>query len=116
MKETKGFRSILDRLEKNFAAAGLAEGDPDVAREYIESVEGQSNGSFFQAAIEKIRNMVQTAENTFAAAAMAEGGPELAIEFLENREPQTEASPSLNSFLKDIGLQGIRVQYGVATV
>jgi len=115
MTGKKGLRSIIDHFEKNFAAAGLAEGDQSVAREYLEAVEGKSESSLVKNALDKIKEMLLIFENSFAAAAMAEGGPELAVEYLENREPST-AGPSFSSFIKDIGLQGIRVQYGVATI
>ena len=162
MNEKSGLRSVFALLERNFATAGLAEGDPSVARAYMEDIEGNDGSSFFQWVIEKIKAALMVFENSFAAAglaegdpsiardflagveavsgrsfvgeakrrikamlrifedssaaaAMAEGGPELAIEFLESRESQPKAASFL-TFIKDIGLQDIPVQYGIATL
>ena len=101
-------------LENSFAAAGLAEGDPSIAKEYLDNVEVTGGSSLIRAATRRIKAMLTNFENSNAAVAMAEGGPELAMEFLISRESQPKESSFL-TFIKDIGLQDIPVQYGIAT-
>ena len=102
-------------FQTNFAVVGLAEGDPDLAREYLKEVEGTDRLSFTERLVSRIKQVLMGFENRFAAAAMAEGGPELAVEYLESGKTQ-EKRPTFLTFIKEIGLQDIRVQYGVAAL
>ncbi len=115
MRVKQGNKPFLRFLEDSFAAAGLAEGDHDVARAYLSKVEGEECASLLEVFFDKIKAFPRHLETHFAAAAMAEGGHDMALELLEGEGPQ-KAGPSFGSFLSDIGLQGIRVQYGIATI
>jgi hypothetical protein len=55
-------------------------------------------------------------ENIFAAVSFAEAGcPETALGFLEGRNYRRRTQ-SLDVFLKDVGLQGVRFRYAVVSV
>jgi len=55
-------------------------------------------------------------ENTFAAAAFAEADcPEAALDFIGNNDSR-RPQQSLETFLKNVGLQGIQVRYAVVSM
>ena len=92
-------------FERTFAAASFAEaGEHYTAMEIagIKPVRGRMFDTF-SAAKDKI----------FAAVTYAEAGcPETALEFLKKKTGSPKVQ-SLGSFLESVGLQGVRVRYGL---
>ena len=72
-------------LENNFAAAGLAEGDRDIARQYLANEENSSLWIKFKEAYSKL-------ENHFVAAGLAEGCQDTARRYMEQHLDQSEKS------------------------
>ncbi|MDY6863137.1 MAG: hypothetical protein SV062_09125 [Thermodesulfobacteriota bacterium] len=63
-----------------------------------------------------MRNWIKKMENVFAAVAFAEAGcPEWAGEFLGKDKIQKE-SKSLETFLENVGLAGVRFSYVTARI
>jgi len=115
MKKTqkKGF---FKQCEDIFAAAGLAEGDPVMAKDYLASRTSFQSGSELQhLIISKAKDMIRLWEETFAAAALAEGSQDMARNYLKMPARQPDRQ-SLHDFLETVGLSGIRVQYRIAVV
>lgn len=74
---------LLKSVEGHFAAAGLAEGDPEIARDFIEKNNLVSNRFGLQWA----KGFFETMENSFVAAGLAEGDLETARHYIHQREP-----------------------------
>jgi hypothetical protein len=113
MTTAEDLRSTLDGFEKNFAAIGLAEGDPDIARNYLNTNEAADGPTWLQTTLNKVKDLLYRLEISFAAAAMAEGGTDLAVAYLDTTEDLWQAV-SFDTFMRDIGLQHTPVQYGIA--
>ena len=98
-------RKWLETLGKTFAAVSFAEaGEHDTAME-VAGIQYRSNW--------KAHTLSKVFENVFAAVTYAEAGcPEMALEFIKNNAGQARAK-SLKTFLENVGLQGVRVRYGL---
>jgi hypothetical protein len=94
-----------ETLEKMFMAVSFAEsGDHETAIS-LAGIRPSRTGRLSKAF-----------ENVFAAAAFAEAGcPETALGFL-GKIASRPGKQSLEIFLQDVGLHGIKVQYGFVTV
>lgn len=100
-------KSLKEKLEKMFMAIAFAEAGEHATAASLAGVEMQS----YRAA-----SLIKNIRNSFAAVAFAEEGcPDTALELLGKRECRFEKAP-LEMFLEAVGLQGVRVQYGMVTV
>jgi len=95
----------IETIRKTFAAVSFAEsGEHDFA---LEMAGIKPNW-------DKVNRFSKSWDNFFAAVTFAEAGCfDRAFEFLKNKTVRPKASP-LDNFLKDVGLQGVRVRYGLA--
>lgn len=96
-----------ETLEKMFMAVTFAEAgerETAVAVAGIEPDPGWA-GRLFKAA-----------ENSFVAAAFAESGcPETALDFM-SKVASRPGKQTLEGFLRNVGLQDVRIRYGLVTV
>lgn len=98
-------RSIFRKLESIFAGVAFAEaGDRDTALKIAGLPASRARASF-----------AERLNNTMAAVAFAEANcPEIALEFLTQSKGRKPARQP--GFAEAVGLQGIRIWYGVAEV
>ncbi|MFH1993970.1 MAG: hypothetical protein ABIK98_16440 [Pseudomonadota bacterium] len=97
----------METIQKTFAAVSFAEaGEHDTA---MEMAGIKPNWS-------KVSLLSKAWDNIFAAVTFAEAGcADRALEFVGAKTARRDVR-SLEIFLKDVGLQGVRVRYGLAMV
>ena len=97
----------METMEKTFAAASFAEaGEHETA---LELAGIKPNWSI-------VNRLSKAWENIFAAVTFAEAGcVDRALELL-GAKPARRDVQSLEIFLRNVGLQGVRVRYGLAIV
>lgn len=97
----------METIEKTFAAASFAEaGEHDTA---LELAGIKPNWGI-------VNRLSKAWENSFVAVAFAEEGcVDRALELLGAKPARREVQ-SLEIFLRDVGLQGVRVRYGLVMV
>ncbi len=111
----------IEKLETGFAVAGLAEGDPELARDYIRySTPNSTKSPWMEQLVNKTKSLINSFERNMAAGALTEGSLEMARDYLKVKDQELNPSKAknqegipFNNFLETIGLQGVRVQYGV---
>jgi len=97
----------METMGKTFAAASFAEaGEHDTA---LELAGLKPNWNI-------VNRLAKAWENIFAAVTFAEAGcVDRALELLGVKTARRDVQ-SLDIFLRDVGLQGVRVRYGLAMV
>lgn len=102
-------KKLLAKMENAFAAVAFAEaGEFNTAVEFLDAQQPV-------AAVN--REKMSAFEKTFAAVAFAEAGcPDMALEFMNQKPRNVVYKENLESFMKTVGLWGVRVNYGVARV
>lgn len=103
--------NFRDIIEDTFAAAAFAE-----AGEHETAMKIAGIRSIAESVAEKIRQVFHV---HMSAACFAESGcHDTALQILgtEKRAAKTEQRPTLDEFLRDVGLNHARVRYGMVTV
>ena len=92
MKE-KSNNKIIDMLERNFAAAGLAEGDPDIARKHLENEPASPLWA-------KMKEVYAKGQHHFVAAALAEESHVTARRYMEENLDYSKESFTAKALAK----------------
>jgi hypothetical protein len=97
-------KNLRTTLQNTFSAAAFAEqGEHETALELV----GRP--------AEPRRSWLDVLRRTFAAVAFAEAGlPEVAVAMSGQTPVERAPQPSLQDFMRQVGLQGVPVYYGVA--
>lgn len=99
-------KKFKEKLESIFMAVAFAEAGEHETAASMAGIEINQNPGV---------NWIETLQNSFAAAAFAEADcPETALEFMGHTDGKHRRAP-LEIFLETVGLQGVRVRYGVVT-
>lgn len=100
----------IKKIENIFAAAAFAEaGEHETALKFADIKPSNKPG--------KVSKFLKGMDTYFSAVAFAEADcHDVAREYLGKSKSPARSSQPLDDFLETIGLQGVRVSYGVVTI